>query len=141
MTRETIEVQDFEERKDKNNNRYLRVKTDKGWMSCFKSKEMPKIRDKEKQRISVETSTAGKFTNIESVYGDADPQTDDEGEVQVEKVSQNGLQEQYKVVQTDRIDRAKALELAIKAIQGKEVSSAEFTVIRDSYFNYITKGE
>lgn len=144
MTKETIEVQDLEVKLDKNENKYLRVKTDKGWMSCFKSGAIDPIKENKGKRIQVETTTAGKFTNIEKFYGKADPQSEDEGEVQVEKPY-----EANKGVSTDRsiqVDRAKALELALKytalrTANADKPEDVDVFQVAETYFNYITKGE
>lgn len=118
--KQTIEVQDVEVKLDKNENKYLRIKTDKGWMSCFKSNCIDPIKNAKGQTISVETITAGKFTNVEKVYGEADPE-EDTADIQIKKIPDKPS--------TDRVDRAKALEIA----QG-DIEKAE------EYFNYITKG-
>lgn len=122
MTRKTITLEDFEEKKDRNGRRYLRAKTDQGWMSCFKPEEIEKLRKHEKKRIQVEVTTSGNFTNIEQFIGEGDTQTEDEAEVQVQKISQDKPS-------TDRVDRAKALEIANGDIE-----------LAEKYFNYITKG-
>lgn len=138
MTKENIEVLDVEVKLDKNENKYLRVKTDKGWMSCFKSNCIEQIKNLKGKTIAVETITAGKFTNIERYIGEADPQTEDEQAIRIEKVAENGCMEKKEVLGSEAY-RVKALELALKHANKDTTFEVIFT-IADKYFKYIIEG-
>lgn len=130
MTRQTIHVVDFEDKKTTNGDRYTRFKTNTGYMSCFNKKESEKLKKYEGKDVSIEIRQAGKFSNIEKVYGE-DTATEDEQEVKVEapRVPEKP--------NTERIDRAKALELALKT---EFENNSELFTRAEQYFNYITKG-
>ena len=131
MTKQNIVVEDYEDKKTQAGARYTRFKTSNGWMSCFVAKEAEALKQYEGKEASVEIKQAGKFSNIERVYGPADNQTEDQEQIEVQRP-------EYKTESTtDRVDRAKALELATQQIPDytKQLELA------DKYFKYITTGE
>jgi hypothetical protein len=130
--RDTIVVEDYEDKKTKANKRYTRFKTNKGWMSCFESSVAEQLKKLEKQEIAVEIQTSGDFKNIKQVY--TDTQTEDQAEVEVVRPGET------EVKSTDRVDRAKALELAITYVQNTGNNSVIYKVANE-YFNYITTGQ
>ena len=125
MTKQKLEILDFEDKKTQAGQRYTRFKTSAGWMSCFNVKAAEELKKKENQgTVSVDVKTVGKFNNIDKYLGEADTQTKDEGDVEIEEVGKT-----KEGNSTDRVDRAKALEIAQGDIEKAKV-----------YFKYITEG-
>lgn len=116
-------LKDFEDKKTKAGDRYTRFKIDQEWYSCFNKDEAKKLKDFEQKPCAVETKTAGNFTNIVKVLDDFTPE--DSKEVEIVTPQQTPDKPT-----TDRVDRAKALEIAKGDIE-----------LANKYFNYITKGE
>lgn len=138
MTKTNINILDVEDKQDKQGKPYIRIKTDKGWMSCFKQPAQDKLKEYKHKIASVDIKEVGNFKNIEKVYGLGDPQDQDQAEVAVEKPY-----EANKSVSTERseqVDRAKALELAANTTE-KGITYEDLKKVADEYFNYITKGE
>lgn len=125
MTKQNINVLDVEDKTDKQGKPYLRIKTDKGWMSCFKQPAINKLKENKHKIVSVDIKEVGNFKNIDAFYGLGDQQAQDEQEIVIEKPY-----EAKNTTSTDRVDRAKALEIA----QGNIEKAKE-------YFKYITTGE
>lgn len=67
--KKNLEIQDFEDKKTKAGKRFTRFKTNDGWMSCFDSDEIAKLKEYEGKWASVETKEAGEFQNISKCYG------------------------------------------------------------------------
>ena len=116
-----LKVEDFEDKKTTAGKRYTRFKTDKGFMSCFDTKVSEELKKYEGKIASVEVKTSGKYSNIEKVYGNEEP-TEDEEQVEIQKFTKN-------TQNTERIDRAKALEIA-----NGDIDKAK------EFYNYITNG-
>jgi len=67
--KKNLEIQDFDDKKTKAGKRFTRFKTNDGWMSCFDSDEIAKLKEYEGKFASVETKEAGEFQNISKCYG------------------------------------------------------------------------
>ena len=67
--KKNLEIQDFEDKKTKAGKRFTRFKTNDGWMSCFDSDEIAKLKEYEGKWASVETKESGEFQNISKCYG------------------------------------------------------------------------
>lgn len=71
MTKENIEILDFEDKKTQAGKSYTRFKTSAGWMSCFDAKSIPKLKQKVNQGpVSVDLIDSGEFKNIKKVLGE-----------------------------------------------------------------------
>lgn len=137
MSKETIQVIEVEVKLDKNENKYVRVRTDKGWMSCFKGKHIDTIKGSTGKALSVETTTAGKFTNIENVYGEADPD-EETADIQVEQIQSKQVTSE----RSQQVDRAKALELAQGTCMHDGITDSKVLFqVAQEYYKYITEGE
>jgi hypothetical protein len=119
MTKENVRVEDYEDKKTTAGKRYTRFKTTAGYMSCFNEQAAKDLKEYEGKLASVEIKEVGKYKNIDKVYGDAEPTTDEE---QVEIQS-------FKDDRTEQVDRAKALEIA----KGDPN-------LAEAYYTYIRKG-
>lgn len=137
MTRENIEIKDFEDKKTTAGARYTRFHTDKGFMSCFDNKEAEKIKKYEGKKASVEIKTVGKFSNIEKVYGEEDTQTEDDEQVQVEKVEVK--KDSSQTERTKQLNRVEALKIA--SVVYKEKSTEEIINLADRFYQYIAREE
>jgi len=113
-------LQDYEDRKTKAGERYTRFKIDDAWYNCFDKNVSKELKTYEGKPCSVELKVSGEFKNISKVYENFATETQQEVEVITPQSRPN----------TDRVDRAKALEIAKGDIEKAKV-----------YFNYITKGE
>jgi hypothetical protein len=125
-------LKDFEDKKTKAGDRYTRFKINDEWYSCFDKKVSEELKKHEGKNITVELKVAGNFKNIKAISDD--PVESDEAEVQVEQHSSTGNQG----ASTDRVDRAKALEIAS---QFYEQVTPEYWETANLLFNFITKGE
>ncbi len=124
-------LQDYEDKKTKAGNRYTRFQIDDAWFSCFDEEVSKTLKQFEKKPVSVELKVSGEFKNIKSINKDFASETEQEVEViQIpNKTTTN----------TDRVDRAKALECAIVSSEG--LQDKAIIEKAKTYFNYITKGE
>ena len=133
MTRQNLEIKDFEDKKTQAGARYTRFQTNKGYMSCFDKEQSEQLKKFEGKTASVEIQESGKFKNIKKVYGEQDNQTEEDEQVEVVKVS-NGNDG----VSTDRVDRAKAMELAFNL---PHENLDQLKTNANELFIYITKGK
>ena len=65
-------IEDYEDKKTKDNKRYVRFKTSDGWMSCFDSVSNDALKAFEGKTACVEVTTSGDFSNIKKCYGVAE---------------------------------------------------------------------
>lgn len=73
MTKQKLEIQDFEDKKSKDGKRYTRFKTSDGWMSCFEGDVTEELKKCEGQFKIVEVAESGNFKNIRQVYPNGEP--------------------------------------------------------------------
>ena len=78
MTKENLEILEFEDKKTKAGKRYTRFKTSDGWMSCFDKDSCEKLKDAEGKKISVEIAEANGFKNIRKFLGEAENEDEEE---------------------------------------------------------------
>jgi len=115
-------LKDYEDKKTKAGDRYTRFKIDDEWYSCFDKTVSEKLKTFDQKPCSVNLKVSGDFKNIISVNDDFASETQQEVEIVSPKYPDKPT--------TDRVDRAKALEIAKGDIE-----------LANKYFNYITKGE
>jgi len=90
MTKQNLEILEFEDKKTKAGKRYTRFKTDQGWMSCFDSKSIESLKENEGQTVSVDIMESGDFKNIKKFLGDAsDEEESEDNEPVKEKKASN----------------------------------------------------
>ena len=130
MTKQNLEIRDFEDKKTQAGARYTRFQTDKGYMSCFDNTTAEQIKKYEKQIACVEVKEVGKFKNIEKCYGPEDSSTQDEEQVQIQQIPKTPTTTAT-TERTQQLNRIAALNLAIKVGN---------SMLRDKYYNYITAG-
>jgi hypothetical protein len=85
MTKQNLEILEFEDKKTTAGKRYTRFKTDEGWMSCFDKKSCEALKDKEGETVSVDVAEANGFKNIRKYLGNAKESDDDEEESEEEE--------------------------------------------------------
>lgn len=85
MTKQNLEIIDFEDKKTQGGKRYTRFKTDQGWMSCFDTASCDELKKFEGKTASVETAQSGEFSNIKKCFGAGDGDSEDKKEVEVER--------------------------------------------------------
>lgn len=93
MDKMDLEIQEFEEKETQGGKKYLRFKTDKGWMSCFDTKVGEELKKLKGKTANCSISQKGDFKNIRGFHGEPNGE-----EVPVEKVgstSKNGKKEMY----------------------------------------------
>ena len=78
MTKENLEILEFEDKKTKAGKRYTRFKTSDGWMSCFDKDSCEKLKDVEGKKVSVEIVEANGFKNIRKFLGEAESEDEEE---------------------------------------------------------------
>ena len=78
MTKENLEILEFEDKKTKAGKRYTRFKTSEGWMSCFDKDSCEKLKDVEGKKVSVEIVEANGFKNIRKFLGEAENEDEEE---------------------------------------------------------------
>ncbi|MCK9595430.1 MAG: hypothetical protein M0R35_07135 [Candidatus Omnitrophica bacterium] len=71
MTKENLEILEFEDKKTQAGKRYTRFKTSEGWMSCFDKKSCEALKDFEGKTAKVEVAEANGFKNIRRFLGEA----------------------------------------------------------------------
>lgn len=69
MTKQDIEVMDFEDKKAANGKRYSRFKTAQGWFSVFDKETIDQLKASEGKIVSVEITQENGFSNIKRFYG------------------------------------------------------------------------
>jgi len=69
MTKENLEILEFEDKKTKAGKRYTRFKTSDGWMSCFDKESIEKLKDFEGKTACVEIVESNGFKNIRKFLG------------------------------------------------------------------------
>ncbi len=72
--KKNLEILDYEDKKTKDNKRYVRFKTSDGWMSCFDSLSNDKLKEFEGKTACCEVVVSGDFSNIKKCYGERDPE-------------------------------------------------------------------
>ena len=85
MTKQNLEILEFEDKKTTAGKRYTRFKTDEGWMSCFDKKSCEALKDKEGETVSVDVAEANGVKNIRKYLGNAKESDDDEEESEEEE--------------------------------------------------------
>lgn len=85
MTKENLEILEFEDKKTKAGKRFTRFKTSEGWMSCFDKDSCEKLKDFEGKTARVEIMEANGFKNIRKFLGASSD--GEEKEVKEEKKS------------------------------------------------------
>jgi len=71
MTKENIEILDFEDKKTQGGKSYTRFKTSQGWMSCFDAKSINDLKKKVNQgMVTVDLTESGEFKNIKKFLGE-----------------------------------------------------------------------
>jgi len=75
MSKENLEILEFEDKKTQAGKRYTRFKTSDGWMSCFDKDSCEKLKDCEGKTVSLEIAEVNGFKNIKKYLGKA---SDDE---------------------------------------------------------------
>lgn len=68
--RQTIQIQEIETKKTNNGASYIRVRTDKGWMTAWDYKMLSQFQDGINNMLDVEIVQKGNFTNIQKIYGE-----------------------------------------------------------------------
>ena len=121
MTKQNLEIIDFEDKKTQAGKRYTRFKTSDGWMSCFDTATCDELKKFEGKTAQVETAQSGEFSNIKKCLGVGDGSSEDSQEVEVVKpqakkpaFNQNAMYVSYA---KDLIVAGKTKEEAIKIIQ------------------------
>ena len=121
MTKQNLEIIDFEDKKTQAGKRYTRFKTSDGWISCFDTTTCDELKKFEGKTAQVETAQSGEFSNIKKCLGVGDKANEDSQEVEVVKpqakkpaFNQNAMYVSYA---KDLIVAGKTKEEAIKIIQ------------------------
>jgi hypothetical protein len=78
MTKQNLEILEFEDKKTQAGKRYTRFKTDQGWMSCFDKDSCEKLKEQEGNNVKCEVTEQNGFKNIKKFLGDAGESEDNE---------------------------------------------------------------
>jgi hypothetical protein len=77
MSKQNLDIEEFEDKKTKAGKRYTRFKTDDGWMSCFDQKSCEELKQHEGETVSCEIAEANGFKNIRKYLGVANDDGED----------------------------------------------------------------
>lgn len=88
MTKENLEILEFENKTTKGGKEYTRFKTSEGWMSCFDKTSIKQLKEFVGKSACVELVKSGDFKNIKNCYGKAEEiEDEDKAEVEVEQMN------------------------------------------------------
>jgi hypothetical protein len=77
MTKENLEILEFEDKKTNAGKRYARFKTSDGWMSCFDKKSIEELKEHEGKTARCEISEQNGFKNIRKFLGKDDDEEEE----------------------------------------------------------------
>ncbi|MFA6077393.1 MAG: hypothetical protein WC735_04970 [Candidatus Paceibacterota bacterium] len=78
MTKQNLEILEFEDKKTQAGKRYTRFKTNEGWMSCFDKKSCEDLKEQEGNTVSCDVTEQNGFKNIKKFLGEAGESEDNE---------------------------------------------------------------
>lgn len=88
MTKQNLEILEFEDKKTQAGKRYTRFKTSEGWMSCFDKKSCEDLKEQEGNTVSCDVTEQNGFKNIKKFLGGAgDSEESEENEPSEKKSS------------------------------------------------------
>jgi hypothetical protein len=121
MTKKCLEILDFEDKETQAGKKYVRFKTNEGWMSCFDNKEFEELKKLKGSSVNVDIAEKGEFKNIKKIL---------EGET---------IKKETPLKETSKISAG--FPLSMKVSYAKDVFCAMCTRISQSAFDEMTEEE
>jgi len=85
MTKQNLEIIDFEDKKTQAGKRYTRFKTSDGWMSCFDTTTCDELKKFEGKLRKLKLRKVGNLVTLKNDLGVGDKANEDSQEVEVVK--------------------------------------------------------
>lgn len=122
MTKQNLEILEFEDKKTQAGKRYTRFKTSEGWMSCFNKKSCEDLKEQEGNTVSCDVIEQGNFKNIKKFLGEESQDGNNEPE-QEKKLSHEPVKKEFNQTSMyvsyakDLIVAGKGYEEALKIVR------------------------